>query len=151
MISFICLEAPSHCLNQRWQMSAHYNCARWLWKSPWCHQTYRPIICVIYDTQPIWNYITGRLGGIGAAHAIGTIERGKLYKNHGKHLITLDAQIFTTLGKIDMFLHFIPSLHINLYHVVTELFQFNCKYHGCWCPGSLCHQGISNDDIDYVE
>ena len=25
------------------------------------------------------------------------------------------------------------------------------QYHGCWCPGSLCHQNISSHDIDYVE
>ena len=25
------------------------------------------------------------------------------------------------------------------------------KYHGCWCPGSLRRQGISNHDIYYVE
>ena len=25
------------------------------------------------------------------------------------------------------------------------------QYHGCWCPGSLCHQDISSHDIGYVE
>ena len=25
------------------------------------------------------------------------------------------------------------------------------KYHGCWCPGSLCRQVISSHDINYVE
>ena len=24
------------------------------------------------------------------------------------------------------------------------------QYNGCWCPGSLCHQVISNRDIDFV-
>ena len=27
----------------------------------------------------------------------------------------------------------------------------HCKYHGGWCPGSLCHQDISTHEIDYVE
>ena len=27
----------------------------------------------------------------------------------------------------------------------------HCKYHGCWCPGSLRRQDISTHDIDYVE
>ena len=25
------------------------------------------------------------------------------------------------------------------------------QYHGCWCPGSLCHPDISSHDIDYIE
>ena len=25
------------------------------------------------------------------------------------------------------------------------------RYHGCWCPASLCCQDISTNDIDYVE
>ena len=26
-----------------------------------------------------------------------------------------------------------------------------CQYHGSWCPGSLCHQVISNHDIAYCQ
>ena len=26
----------------------------------------------------------------------------------------------------------------------------NNQYHGCWCPGSLCHQDISSDNFDFV-
>ena len=29
--------------------------------------------------------------------------------------------------------------------------NFHHHHHGCWCPGSLCHQGISTHDIDYVD
>ena len=25
------------------------------------------------------------------------------------------------------------------------------QYHGCWCPGSVRRQDISNHDIDYIE
>ena len=32
----------------------------------------------------------------------------------------------------------------------TEYSGLFGKYHGCWCPGDLSHQGISNHGIDSI-
>ena len=38
-------------------------------------------------------------------------------------------------------------LHIDM----TQVPILQSQYHGCWCPGDARSQGISIDDIYYVE
>ena len=38
----------------------------------------------------------------------------------------------------------------NLVLLRSEYPRERHKHYSCWCPGSLCHQAISNHDIDYV-
>ena len=43
---------------------------------------------------------------------------------------------------------FLNKCFLHLNRVISVLLG---QYHGCWCPGSLCRQDISSNDIDCVE
>ena len=59
---------------------------------------------------------------------------------------------------IKIYLHFMSFLHANKTQVVEippRVRQGSAystyQYHGCWCPGDVRSQGISNHDIDLVK
>ena len=61
-------------------------------------------------------------------------------------------------GNINMYLHFVSFLHIDMTQVLKilprilkqekDLSILYNQYHGCWCPGDVRSQGISSHDID---
>ena len=61
-------------------------------------------------------------------------------------------------GNINIYLHFMSSLHIDLTQVLKILPQVRegrnilySQYHCCWCPGDVRSQAISSHDIDLVK
>ena len=59
-------------------------------------------------------------------------------------------------GNINIYLHFVSFLHIDMKKVVEILPQIRQEptystYHGWWCPGEARSQGISSHDIDLVK
>ena len=59
-------------------------------------------------------------------------------------------------GNINIYLHFMSLLHIDMTEVVKILRPGptysipHSQYHGCWCHGDVRSQGISSHDIDLV-
>ena len=68
---------------------------------------------------------------------------GNCHWGHPFCLNPLRANFFR--GNITIYLHFMSFIHIDM---TQDLYS---QYHGCWCPGNVRSQGISNHDIDLVK
>ena len=78
----------------------------------------------------------------------------------GDYLNPLRAAFFR--GNINIYLHFVSLLHIDMTQVLKILPQGSSKtyqdlhilhsqYYCCWCPGDVRSRGISSHDIDLVK
>ena len=81
-----------------------------------------------------------------------------------ERLTTWSARSFNPLrykffiGNIKMYLQFISFLHTDMTQAIEilpcvrqNLPILHSQYHGCWCPGNARSQGISKNDIYFVE
>ena len=79
-------------------------------------------------------------------------------QNPAGHLFInpLRAKFFRV--NINIYLHFISFLHIDMTQVLKFFLKWDkdvhilcSQYHGCWCPGDVRSQGISSNDFDLVK
>ena len=123
--------------------------------------------CIVFQVGqwmslwPIWNLsISGKASST----------------SHRMNIISRDCSLLTLMGMRWMTWHwskegimtqilvsrlryiggFLSSLWVSTILINWSFWNWNIiellgQYHGCWCPGSLCHQAISNHVIDYAE
>ena len=81
---------------------------------------------------------------------------GRQNVNMGLNYTSLRAKFCR--GNINIYLHFIPWLHIGMTRYLKSFLKYaqdlhilHSQYHGCWWPGGVSSQGISSHDIDLVK